>query len=61
MEKQNKKKIFKLILSIVLTLLIGFIGSLITNKSLDTWYNTIKNLPLIHQIGYLLLFGQFCL
>lgn len=42
MEKQNKKKIFKLILSIVLTLLIGFIGSLITNKSLDTWYNTIK-------------------
>jgi len=42
MGKNIGGKILKLVFSIVLTLLIGFVGSLVTNQSFDTWYNTIN-------------------
>ncbi len=36
------KKIFKLLISVVIPLLIGFLGSFFTSSSVNSWYETIN-------------------
>ena len=46
------KNIFKLVISILIPLIIGFLGSFFTSSSVDSWYTTI-NKPSFNPPGWI--------
>jgi len=50
--KKDMKKIFKLLISVVIPLIIGFLGSIFTSSSVTSWYTTI-NKPFFNPPSWL--------